>query len=95
MTIVYPFDEQMSESFVVGYRNYAGGGQVWTGADTLDEARDRLAAARIEYAEKASSTHRAHIPVTWYIERIVEVRRVELVSEVLASEPLPTQEAGR
>jgi hypothetical protein len=89
MTIVYPFEESMGESFVVGYRNYAGGGQIWTGADTIEAARKQLAKARAEYANQPAVTHRANVPVTWYIERRVEVVRVELVSEVLASEPLP------
>lgn len=94
MTIVYPYEQEQDVTFVVGFRNYAGGGRVWSGADTLDEARERLIQARAEYANNPAITHRAHIPVTWYIERCLQVRRVELISEVLASEPLP-QEANR
>lgn len=89
MTIVYPHEQQRDESFIVGYRNYAGGGQIWTGADTIEDARTRLNQARAEYADRPATTRRAHVAVTWYIERIIEVRRVELVTELLASEPLP------
>jgi hypothetical protein len=97
MTIVYPHEETTHESFVVGYRNYAGGGQIWTGADTLAAAEAQLDRAKAEYAARPQfeRSHRAHVAVSWFIERITEIRRVDLVSEVLATEPLPTQEAGR
>lgn len=89
MTAEYPVDRPMGESFVVGYRNYAGGGQIWTGADTLAAAKAQLDRAKAEYAARPAAAHRANVAVTWYIERITEIARVELVSEELATEPLP------
>lgn len=88
-TICYPHEQPVDESFSVGYRNFAGGGQIWSGLDTAEAAQTLLDQKKAGYADLPAGTHRALVPVTWYIERITQLRRVELVSEVLASEPLP------
>lgn len=91
--IAYPYEQPVaSERFVVGYRNYAGGGVSWPVLDSLEAADAFLVEKQAEKAAELASHpggSRAHIPVSWYIERLTHIRRVELVSETLVSEMSP------
>lgn len=86
----YPLEQPIvRDRFSVGYRNYAGGGQSWPVVDTLEAAESQLVQRQAEYADLHSGTRREHIPVSWYIERISTIRRVELVREIPAPEQSP------